>query len=46
MICLKTLTKKAMEVANKFDLKINVLVYDPAYHRLKEHYTDPIIKLE
>ena len=37
---------KAVEIADLCVLKINLLVNDPKFHRLKEHYTDKTFKLE
>ena len=43
---LKTIIGKTVEVAELCGLHLNLLVYDPHFHRLKEHYTDSGIKLE
>ena len=43
---MKTIICKAVDTANLCGLKINVLVYDPKFHRLKEHYTEARVKLE
>ena len=42
---LKTITGKAVEIAKLCGLNLNVVVYDPQHHRLKENYTDDCIKL-
>ena len=42
----KTIVNKALETADLCGLKLNILVYDPQYHRLKEHYTAPDVKLD
>ena len=43
---LRTITGKAVEIAKLCGLNLNVVVYDPQHHRLKENYTDDCIKLE
>lgn len=42
----KTIVNKAVEVGKILGLKLNVLVYDSHFHRLRENYTAPEIKLE
>ena len=42
----KTIVNKAVETADLCGLKLNILVYDPHFHRFKEHYTAPEVKLE
>ena len=42
----KTIVNKDVDVGKKLGLKLNVLVYDSNFHRLREHYTAPEIKLE
>ena len=42
----KTIVNKAVDVADKFGLHLNILVYDPKYHRFRENYTSSKIKLE
>lgn len=42
----KTIVNKAVDVAEKFGLHLNIIVYDPKFHRLKESYTSSEIKLE
>ena len=42
----KTIVNKAVEVGKLLGLKLNILVYDAHFHRFKEHYTAPEIKLD
>ena len=43
---LKTILNKAVETADSCGLHLNVLVYDPKFHRFKENYTSTLVKLE
>ena len=42
---LRTIVNKADETANGCDVMINVIVYDPKMHRLREHYSAPEVRL-
>lgn len=42
----KTIVNKAVETADICGLHLNILVYDPHFHRFKEHYTSTDVKLE
>ena len=37
---LKTIISKVSNLAKMSNIKLNVLVYDPRFHKLKEIYTD------
>jgi len=41
----KTIVNKAVETANLCGIKLNVIVYDEKFHRLKEFYTDNEVRL-
>ena len=43
---MKTIISKARETAMNCGLKINIIIYDEKFHRLKENYTSIDVKLE
>lgn len=43
---IKTILNKAVEAADICGLHLNVLVYDPKFHRLRENFTSHLIKLD
>lgn len=43
---LKNLVKKSLEISVQCGLKINVLVYDPRFHKVQEVHTNQQVSLQ
>ena len=43
---IQTLSRKCLGLALHSDVKINLVIYDPKYHKVTQHFTDDQVTLD